>query len=73
MAIPIRIVFGGGKLLKRFIYTIFRTDLIGWLPDLFGPYVLGVELASILLTAGLVGAYHLARPEPSHPIEGERP
>lgn len=30
---------------------------------LFGPYVLGVELASFLLLAGLVGAYHLARPE----------
>jgi NADH-quinone oxidoreductase subunit J len=30
---------------------------------LFGPYVLGVELTSILLMAGLVGAYHLARPE----------
>jgi len=28
---------------------------------LFGPYVLGVELASMLLLAGLVGAYHLAR------------
>lgn len=28
---------------------------------LFGPYVLGVELASILLLAGLVGAYHLGR------------
>ena len=28
---------------------------------LFGPYVLAVELASILLLAGLVGAYHLAR------------
>lgn len=26
---------------------------------LFGPYVLGVELASVLLLAGLVGAYHL--------------
>ncbi len=26
---------------------------------LFGPYVLGVELASILLLSGLVGAYHL--------------
>ncbi|WP_447987047.1 NADH-quinone oxidoreductase subunit J [Nitrospira sp. Nam74] len=26
---------------------------------LFGPYVIGVELASILLLAGLVGAYHL--------------
>src|SRR5690606_36023025 len=28
---------------------------------LFGPYVLAVELASLLLLAGLVGAYHLAR------------
>ena len=27
---------------------------------LFGPYVLGVEMASVLLLAGLVGAYHLA-------------
>jgi len=27
---------------------------------LFGPYILGVEMASILLLAGLVGAYHLA-------------
>jgi NADH-quinone oxidoreductase subunit J len=30
---------------------------------LFGPYVLGVELASMLLLAGLVGAYHLGRQE----------
>lgn len=29
--------------------------------SLFGPYVLVVELASILLLAGLVGAYHLGR------------
>jgi len=28
---------------------------------LFGPYVLAVELASMLLLAGLVGAFHLAR------------
>jgi NADH-quinone oxidoreductase subunit J len=28
---------------------------------LFGPYVIGVELASLLLMAGLVGAYHLGR------------
>ena len=27
---------------------------------LFGPYLLGVEMASVLLLAGLVGAYHLA-------------
>ena len=30
---------------------------------LLGPYVLGVELASLLLLAGLIGAYHLGRPE----------
>lgn len=29
---------------------------------LFGPYLLTVEAASMLLLAGLVGAYHLARP-----------
>ena len=30
---------------------------------LFGPYLLAVELASLLLLAGLVGAYHLGRRE----------
>jgi NADH-quinone oxidoreductase subunit J len=38
---------------------------------LFGPYALGVELASILLMAGLVGAYHLARPEARGTPEGD--
>ena len=33
--------------------------------SLFGPYLLGVELASFLLLAGLVGAYHIARRKPS--------
>ena len=38
---------------------------------LFGPYVIGVELASMLLLAGVVGAYHLgflkiASPEIQH-------
>jgi NADH-quinone oxidoreductase subunit J len=33
--------------------------------SLLGPYVLGVELASMLLLAGLVGAYHLGRRERS--------
>jgi NADH-quinone oxidoreductase subunit J len=28
---------------------------------LFGPYLLGVELASMLLLAGMIGAYHLGR------------
>lgn len=32
---------------------------------LYGPYLLGVELASLLLLAGLIGAYHLGRREPS--------
>ncbi len=52
---------------------IFATDRIGlYAPNLigpkqvgialFGPYVLGVELASMLLLAGLIGAYHLGRP-----------
>src|SRR5699024_2267538 len=27
--------------------------------DLFGPYVLGVEMVAMLLTAGIVGAYHI--------------
>jgi NADH-quinone oxidoreductase subunit J len=31
--------------------------------SLFGPYLLGVELASMVLLAGLVGAYHLGRQE----------
>jgi NADH-quinone oxidoreductase subunit J len=30
---------------------------------LFGPYALAVELASLLLLAGLVGAFHLGRRE----------
>ena len=29
--------------------------------SLFGPYALGVELASMLLLAGVLGAYHLGR------------
>jgi len=29
--------------------------------QLFGPYVLAVEIASMLLLAALVGAYHLGR------------
>jgi NADH-quinone oxidoreductase subunit J len=41
---------------------------------LFGPYLLGVELASLLLLAGLVGAYHLGRRErPRDPAFGQIP
>ena len=39
---------------------------------LFGPYLLGVELASFLLLAGLVGAYHLGRREPDANPAGDR-
>jgi NADH-quinone oxidoreductase subunit J len=40
---------------------------------LFGPYILAVEIASMLLLAGLVGAYHLGRRylEESREEEGE--
>ncbi len=38
---------------------------------LFGPYLLGVELASMLLLAGLVGAYHLGRRTPQQQRPGE--
>ena len=39
---------------------------------LFGPYLLGVELASMLLLAGLVGAYHLGlRPTSPSREKGE--
>lgn len=38
--------------------------------SLFGPYLLGVELASMLLLAGLVGAYHLGRRR--HDLERRR-
>lgn len=31
---------------------------------LYGPYAIAVELASLLLLAGLVGAYHIGRPDP---------
>ncbi len=38
--------------------------------SLFGPYVLGAELAALILLAGLVGAYHLARRSPRDGEEG---
>ena len=34
---------------------------------LFGRYLLAVELASVLLMAGLVGAYHVGRRDPQEP------
>lgn len=37
---------------------------------LFGPYIIGVELAAMLLLAGLVGAYHLGQ---RRSVASERP
>ena len=57
-------------LLGQFLNVLFQVDQdmavtrVGVLEVsalLFGPYVLAVELASILLLAGLVSAYHLAK------------
>ena len=49
---------------------VVGTKLLGL--TLFGPYLLGVELASMLLLAGLVGAYHLGlRPPTSSQRKGE--
>ncbi len=39
---------------------------------LFGPYALGAELSSMLLLAGMVAAYHLARRKQMDEKEGER-
>ncbi len=36
---------------------------------LFGPYLLGVELASMLLLTGLIGAYHLGRREETDQLQ----
>jgi len=38
---------------------------------LFGPYVVGVELASLLLLSGLIGAHYLARRRTAGDQEGE--
>jgi NADH-quinone oxidoreductase subunit J len=46
----------GGQLLPT---AVVEPEEVGM--ALFGPYLLGVELASLLLLAGLVGAYHLGR------------
>jgi NADH-quinone oxidoreductase subunit J len=39
---------------------------------LFGPYLLGVELASLLLLSGLIGAYHIGRRGKTVEPEGEK-
>jgi NADH-quinone oxidoreductase subunit J len=60
-----------GLLLAEILYVVNTASLgsAGQLVNaksvgvaLFGPYLLAVEAASMLLLAGLVGAYHLGRP-----------
>ncbi len=65
-------VFLSLVLVGEVIYVIFR-QTVRHVPSagpiqpadlgaaLFGPYMLGVELASMVLLAGLIGAYHLGR------------
>ena len=59
-------------LIAEVVYVLFRQTVhpvSGAAPiqpqdlgaTLFGPYMLGVELASMVLLAGLIGAYHLGR------------
>jgi NADH-quinone oxidoreductase subunit J len=48
------VVRGGGEHMGRGMVTPKQVGIV-----LFGPYLIGVELASMLLLAGLVGAYHL--------------
>jgi NADH-quinone oxidoreductase subunit J len=72
-----------GILLGEFVYVFFTGGgdaVAGGAVDpqqvgaaLFGPYVLGVELASFLLLAGLAGAYHLGRRDPDTNRAGDRP
>lgn len=66
-------------LLAEFVYLLSGKEVAGYSPAigpaevglaLFGPYLLGAELASMLLLGGLVGAYHLGR-RPLWKPEGE--
>lgn len=50
-------VLAGGQLTTT--PSVVEAEAVGI--ALFGPYLIGVELASMLLLAGLVGAYHLGR------------
>jgi NADH-quinone oxidoreductase subunit J len=46
---------------KTFPAAVVESKAVGL--ALFGPYIIGVELASMLLLAGIVGAYYLGRKE----------
>ena len=61
MAVPLlaAVIYAINLNQEQMAHTVVGGKEIGI--ALFGPYVLAVELASMLLLAGLVGAYHLAR------------
>ena len=61
MAIPllVEVLYAINLQQEEMALTVVGAKEVG--AALFGPYVLAVELASMLLLAGLVGAYHLAR------------
>ncbi len=65
-------LFSNGPTLAPATTQVIAPQLVGI--ALFGPYIIGVELASLLLLAGLVGAYHLGRRE-REPLQhpGEAP
>ncbi|MDO9048267.1 MAG: NADH-quinone oxidoreductase subunit J [Methylobacter sp.] len=60
------VVFGGSAETGR----VVNAKQVGI--ALYGPYLLAVELASMLLLAGLVGAYHLGKPILKTTKTGER-
>ncbi|MGZ4970206.1 MAG: NADH-quinone oxidoreductase subunit J [Methylobacter sp.] len=51
------IIIFGGNADTGYVVTAKQVGIV-----LYGPYLLAVELASMLLLAGLVGAYHMAKP-----------
>ena len=61
MAVPLllEVIYAINVTHEEMAHTVVSAKEIG--VALFGPYVLAVELASMLLLAGLVGAFHLAR------------
>jgi NADH-quinone oxidoreductase subunit J len=67
-------------LLAEVVYVIFARPVVSSVnyvdpaqvgAALFGPYLIGVELASILLLAALVGAYHLGQQRKGRPQAAE--
>lgn len=59
LLVQLLMVIHAGSAGAEMAHTVVTAKAVGI--TLFGPYVLAVELASLLLLAGLVGAYHLAR------------